>query len=286
MVCAAGPAARVLAGGSAARPTDARSLTRLPSAARAMCCLGVLASLAAGTSAAEERPAVVPYRPSVATPADLPAPGWPELEAGVQSAQGGGTARSQSLPVTFKLAWNESWAVLIGTDGHEWQRGYDGGTASGRGDTTLAIKRRWPVSPNLALGADVGVTLPTARRPLGSGGTDWTLNTIASFDKPGVHVDVNVTTTRLGAADAGQGAWQEGWAIAGSHPLDPRFGVTGELSGLVERGTPASLQGLVALSYNAGPALVLDVAAAAGLSRAAPTWQLMAGMTVQLGHWF
>jgi hypothetical protein len=28
-------------------------------------------------------PAVVPYRPSVATPADLPAPGWPELEAGV-----------------------------------------------------------------------------------------------------------------------------------------------------------------------------------------------------------
>src|SRR5882724_13406205 len=63
--------------------------------------------------AQDDGPAVVPYRPSVATPADLPAPGWPELEAGLSWAKGGDIARSQSSPVTFKLAWNESWAVLI-----------------------------------------------------------------------------------------------------------------------------------------------------------------------------
>ena len=34
-----------------------------------------------GAWAQVEGPAVVPYRPSVATPADLPAPGWPELAA-------------------------------------------------------------------------------------------------------------------------------------------------------------------------------------------------------------
>ena len=64
---------------------------------------------------------MVPYRPSVATPADLPAPGWPELEAGVAWAKGGDSAHSFSSPITFKLAWNESWAILIGTDAYDWQ---------------------------------------------------------------------------------------------------------------------------------------------------------------------
>jgi hypothetical protein len=54
----------------------------------------------------------------------------------------------------------------------------------------------------------------------------------------------------------------------------------------VQRGTSAQAQGLAALNYNVSRALVLDVAVAAGLSRAAPDWQLMAGMTIQLGHWF
>jgi hypothetical protein len=260
---------------------------RRRAAARLTRSVGIIAALAAGTSlAADDQPAVVPYRPSVATPADLPAPGWPEVEAGAHAAQGGGAAHSNSTPVTFKLAWDEHWAVLVGTDGREWQRAYDGSTASGLGNTTLAVKRRWPVDAGLALGADVGVSLPTAGRALGSGGTDWMLNAIASVDRPGLHVDLNLAGTRFGAADTGQGRWQGGWALAGSHPLDGRFAVTGELSGLAQRGSTASMQGLVALSYSASRALVLDVAAAAGLSRAAPGWQLMAGMTVQLGHWF
>jgi len=231
-------------------------------------------------------PAVVPYRPSVATPADLPAPGWPELEAGLSWAKGGDTARSQSSPVTFKLAWNESWGVLIGIDAYDWQRAVDGSTAHSGGNTTLTLKYKLPVNDNLALGVELGAALPTARQPIGSGSTDWGVNTIASFDYPGVHVDLNVSGARLGAVDEKQGPWQGGWALAASHPLDQRFGVTGEVSGLVQRGTSAQAQGLVALNYNVSNALVLDVAASAGLSRAAPDWQLMFGMTVRLGHWF
>ena len=231
-------------------------------------------------------PAVVPYRPSVATPAELPAPGWPELEAGGAWAKGGDSARSFSSPVTFKLAWNESWAILIGTDAYDWQRADDGSTAHSGGDTALTLKYKLPVNENLTLGAELGVTFPTARPPIGTGGTDWGINTIASFDYPGVHVDVNVAGAHLGAVDSGQGPWQGGWAIAASHPLNERLGVTGEVSGLVQRGTAAQTQGLVALNYNVSNALVLDVAVAAGLSRAAPDWQVMAGMTVRVGHWF
>ncbi len=251
--------------------------------------VAVVAVLVAGTSAAhaqEAGPPVVPYRPSVATPADLPAPGWPELEAGVQWAKGSDTARSQTSPVSFKLAWNESWAILIGTDIHDWQRDYDGNTAHSGGDTTLTLKYKLPIDEHLALGAQVGVALPTARPPIGTGATDWGVLGIASFDYPGIHVDANLGGAHQGSVDAGQGPWQGAWAVAASHPLNDQFGVTGELSGLVQRGTTGQAQALGALNYNVSRALVLDVAAAAGLSRAAPNWQLMAGMTVSLGHWF
>jgi len=251
----------------------------------------VVAAIAAGGAAGvaraqEESPAVVPYRPSVATPADLPAPGWPELEIGMQWAKGGDTARSQSSPVTFKLAWNESWAILVGTDIHDWQRAYDGSKAHSGGDTTLTLKYRLPVDEHLALGAELGVALPTARPPIGSGATDWGVNGIASFDYPGIHVDVNVAGAHQGAVDSGQGPWQGGWAIAASHPLSDTFGITGEFSGVVQHGTSAQTQALAALNYNVSRALVLDVAVAAGMSRSSPDWQLMAGMTLQLGHWF
>lgn len=255
---------------------------------RELAAIAAVVTIVAGAAARaqDDGPAVVPYRPSVASPAELPAPGWPELEAGVQGAKGGDTARSQSSPLTFKLAWNESWALLVGTDAYDWQRAHDGSTAHSGGDTALTLKYKLPVNDNLALGAELGVSLPTARPPIGTGRTDWGINAIASFDYPGVHVDLNVNGTRLGAVDAGQGSWQGGWAIAASHPLNEQLGVTGEVSSLVQRGTSAQTQALAALNFNVSRALVLDVAVAAGLSRTSPDWQLMGGMTVRLGHWF
>ena len=109
---------------------------------------------------------------------------------------------------------------------------------------------------------------------------------IASLDYPGVHVDLNGGGVHVGSVDTGQGPWQGAWAMAASHPLDERFAVTAEVSGVAQRGTSAQTQALVALSYNVSRALVLDVALASGLSRAAADLQVMTGFTVQLGHWF
>jgi len=69
-----------------------------------------------------------------------------------------------------------------------------------------------------------------------------TAATIASFDYPGAQVGVNFAGARLGAVDEGQGPWQGGWAIAASPPVDERFGITGEVSGLVQRGTSAQAE--------------------------------------------
>jgi hypothetical protein len=245
----------------------------------------VLCLSATCAHAEDEAPAVVPYRPSVATSADLPAPGWPELEAGFAWAKSD-SARAQSSPLLFKLAWSECWAVLVGTDAYDWQRSQDGVAAHGGGDTTLAIKYKLPVDEHLMLGAQAGLSLPTARAPIGSGHSDWGATAIASFDYPGVHLDVNVAGVHVGSVESGQSPWQGAWALAASHPLDERFAVTAEVSGIAQRGTAAQTQGLVALSYNVSRALVLDVAVATGLSRSAADLQVMTGFTVQLGHWF
>jgi hypothetical protein len=236
--------------------------------------------------AEDEAPAVVPYRPSVGTSAELPAPGWPELEAGVAWAKGADGTRAQSSPLLFKLAWSESWAMLIGTDAYDWQRSQDGVAAHSGGYTALGLKYKLPVDEHLALGAQAALVLPTARGPIGSGHSDWGLLGIASFDYPGVHVDLNLGGVHIGSVDTGLGRWQGAWATAASHPLDERFAVKAELSGIAKHGTPAQTQALVALSYNVSRALVLDVAVAAGLSRSAADLQVMTGFTVQLGHWF
>jgi hypothetical protein len=250
------------------------------------CVVILLIGSSASALGQEESPAVVAYRPSVATPADLPAPGWPQIEAGWNEAKGGDLARSESVPVAFRVAWTDNWGLIVGTDAYDWQKDLDGNTAHSGGDTTLQLKYRLPVNDSLSLGAQFGVALPTARPPIGTGKTDWGGLAIASFDTSLAHFDVNLEGTRLGAVDEGQGQWQGQWAIAASRPLPQGFTITGEFSGIVQRGTSAQAQVLGGLNYNVSREVVLDMAVAAGLSHATPNWQVTAGITVQLGHWF
>jgi hypothetical protein len=244
-----------------------------------------LATASAG-ACADEAPAVVPYRPTVSTPADLPAPGYPELEAGYLHTHGGDIARRESLPMTLKLAWDPRWALLIGTDARVAERDFGGVTTRSGGDTMLVLKYKLPLREDAALGLQAGPTLATARMPIGSGRTDWTLTGIASANFGDVHVDANVGAVRVGAVDPGQGRIMTNWSVAGSYPLDDRYTTEVEASGSAQRGTAAATTALAALSYSVSRALVVDVAASAGLSRRAPDWQLATGLTVQLGHWF
>ena len=261
---------------------------RSPSFRRAAGCAvaAVVAVLSVAVAAEDESPAVVPYRPSVATPAALPAPGWPELEAGWGEAKGGDAARSRSTPLLLKLAWSESWGVLVGTDACDWQRAFDGTTARSGGDTTLQLKYKYAVSDAVSLGAQAGAAMPTARPPFGTGKTDWNALGIASYSSDQGELDVNLGGTRLGAVDDGQGRWQGTWAVSSFHSLPHGFGITAEVSGVAQRHASALSQLLGALSYGVSRQLVLDVGVVAGLSRASPDWQIMTGLTVQVGHWF
>lgn len=230
-------------------------------------------------------PPVVPYRPSVSTPAQLSAPGYLELEAGGLRATSDGASRT-SVPYTLKLAFTPDWGVRVGGDGWVRQRA-SGRTDSGAGDTAVVLKRRFAVSDATAWGLELGETFPTAKSAIGIGHAATTINGIFSSDfAPAWHADINLNETRYDAGSGQPSAWQTGWAAAFSRTLTDTWGAVGELSGTHQAGTADTAQFLAAASWNQSPAAVFDFGFARGLSDATPHWQVFAGVTVRLGKLF
>ena len=128
------------------------------------CTVAALLIVFTHSAAAAEEPAATPYRPSVSTPATLSAPGWLEVEFGVQRVEGGDGARRDSLPYTLKLAFTPDWGVRVGGDLHVTNTDSDGTRLSGVGDTALMLKRRFAVNEDAAFGVEVGVISATAKR--------------------------------------------------------------------------------------------------------------------------
>jgi hypothetical protein len=258
-----------------------RAATHLALAVSIGIALITVTARSAGAATADETPAATPYRPSVSTPAALSAPGWIEIEAGLEHDHDG-AARRDSVPVTVKLAFTPDWGVRVGGDA--WVRARDdASSASGLGDTNVVAKRRFAIDDDSAFGLEAGVTLPTAAHPglgTGSGKPDWELNTIYSADFASVwHSDINVAATRLGGHDAGTARTQWLFAAALSRALDERWNVVGELSGTHQGGVEGTCQLLVAASYNVSRRLVVDAGAARSVRAGAPVWSAFTGFT-------
>jgi len=246
--------------------------------------IAALACLGAAHADDDGGPAVVPYRPSVSTPAQLSTPGWLELEAGGLRAGDGGAVRT-TLPYTLKLAFTPDWGIRVGGDAWVHQD-VGGGSRNSFGDTSVVLKRRFAVDDASAWGLELGETFPTAKGDVGIGHAQTTINGIFSSDfAPGWHTDINLNETHVTASNE-PGGWQAGWAAAVSRNLSDAWGVVGEFSGTHQAGTPDMLQFLAAASWNQSPAAVFDFGAARGLNEATPHWQIFAGVTLRLGKLF
>ena len=229
---------------------------------------------------ADDSPTVTPYRPSVSTPAALSAPGWLEIEAGVQRSRADDPARRDSVPYTLKLAFSPDWGIRVGGDALLQQVGADGLMVRGGGDTTAVLKRRFELSDASAFGLELGTKLPTARTGLGSGHSDAGLNGIYSTDFAGSwHTDINLAVTRLGGVDPGMGRTQMGWAAAVSRNVTEQWGMVGEFSGTRQAGNARTAQALVAASYSPSRLVTLDIGVSRGLNAASGGWSVFSGLT-------
>ena len=242
----------------------------------------LLAGIAHGAFA-DDTAGVTPYRPSVSTPAQLPAVGQLEYEAGFLSTRDGG-ARRDSVPVLFKLAFSEQWGVLVGGDAYVSARDGSGARARGLGDTEVVLKRAFLVDSATAFGVELAAKLPTAKDSMGSGKADYTLNTIFSKDIGKVHMDANANVTRLGAVDAGTGRNQTGLSASFSNEFAEHWGATAELSGTHRNGADNTAQLLLAAAYSPSKRVTIDFGVAHGLNAASPDWSLFGGLVVPLGQ--
>lgn len=226
-------------------------------------------------------PTATPYRPSLANPAELPQPGWLELEAGWQRQNGGEDLRRDSLPLTAKLAFNPHWGLLLGTELDVQRTETDHTGHRGNGDTTLIVKHLigGDAATRGAWGVEAGVKLATAPQTLGSGKTDYLLNLVYSVDGLGNRLDLNLGATQLGAEEDGLGRTQTSWAASLSRPLGARWGAFAELSGSDRTGTAATRQYMLGGSYSLNPRLVLDLGLSRGLTAATPDWGAAFGVT-------
>lgn len=260
-----------------ASPRHSHGRSGLACAAFALCTAAV----------ADEGPSVTPYRPSVSTPAALSAPGWLEVEVGVQSSRAQDPTRRDSLPYTIKLAFTPDWGIRIGGDAVVNQVSADDSRVRGGGDTTVVLKRRIAFSNESAFGLEFNAKLPTGRAGLSSGHSDFGVNGIYSADfADGWHTDINLLATHLGGVDSGGSPWKTGWAVALSRNLTERWAVAGEFSGTHQGGGGRTSQALVAASYALSRAVTLDIGASKGLSAASGGWAVFSGLTFLAAHLF
>jgi hypothetical protein len=154
----------------------------------------VLAACTASLPAQSRDPrAVQPERPTVATHAGTVAPGWLEIEAGVESDRFANGSHATGTPTVLKIGLGGRVQLnLAGT----WTRTAAGGTSSsGIGDASAGLK--WRVAEGARLLGDVAI-LPAVKFPTGSassgsgtGTTDISLLLISSHDAGPVAVDLN-----------------------------------------------------------------------------------------------
>ena len=239
-----------------------------------------------GTLFADDTPSATPSRPTVASGASISAPGWFELELGVQRTGAEPDARRDSLPYLLKYSLNPNWALWLGGEAHIRDRVADV-TERGIGDTSLTLKHKADVGDGpISAGFEVTVKAPTAddEKGLGSGKKDYTVKGIYGVDLPAsYHYDTNLAVTRQGAWDDGTGRNTFLFANAVSRPLTDKITLAADLSATMQKGTKAVTQLMLAGSYAYSKRVVFDAGAQFGTSNDAPNWTVFAGVTMLLG---
>lgn len=235
-------------------------------------------------ASAEDGPPVLPYRPTVSSPAQLPAPGQLELELGGLSIKTN-EERRDSVPYQFKLAFTENWGLLLGGDAYVWRRDPDN-RLSGFGDTSLTLKRAFLIDERTAFGLEFTSRMPSGKGDIGSAKADYILNGIFSKDIGDFHLDMNLNTTRIGAPDEGTGRTLTGVSSSLSTTLNEKWGAVGELSGTHQSGTPNNAIFLAALTYSPSKRMVIDFGLAKGLNKDSPDWSVFSGIVLPIANFW
>ncbi len=234
-------------------------MPRLPALRLLRPLLALLALLPSRPAAAQETAsdphAVQPERPTVATHAFTVAPGWVEIEAGLEWDRYRNRADGIAGPVVIKIGLAQR--LQLDLDGVLLRA--PGGGRAGFGDLALGLK--WHVLHGTPLLSDFAVvasvkapTAPTSNG-LGTGTTDVTLVLVSSHELGPISMDLNFGYTRRSGSGARAPRVASLWTAAFGGPLIGALGWVAELYGYPGTAGPEGAAPIVALL--GGPSLLV-----------------------------
>jgi hypothetical protein len=222
-----------------------------------------------GSAAAAQPPdphAALPERPSVATHAHTVAPGWVEIEIGVERPREDARFGDTGVPLSVKLGLTSTAQLVIAPSISRPAGGHTSFESVGIG-VKYRITDRAPVLGAIAVLPSVSLPVGNARRTdEDSVGALF----ITSRVMRAVSLDLNVGYIRR-SGDGSQVPVSEAlWAAAAGGPLAGRFGWVGEISGSPRTAGPAGRDAevnlLVGVTAALTPSVVIDLACALPLS--------------------
>jgi hypothetical protein len=220
-------------------------------------CALVLALAPARSGRAQAAPdphAVQPERPTVATHAGTVAPGWLEIETGVEVDGLQSAGSSLGIPTVFKLglAPRVQLNLLLPA-----ARPVGGGL--GVGDVGVGVK--WRALQDAPILGDFAilpfVKFPTGSTPAsqGTGTTDFSILLISSRTVGPVAIDLNLGYTIRSGNGAAAPTHSALWTASVGYPLLGRLGAVTEIYGYPATSGPAGMESIVALL--AGPTFLV-----------------------------
>jgi hypothetical protein len=240
-------------------------------------------------AAAPDPHAAQPERPTVATHAHTVAPGWLEIETGVQRQQEGALADRLALPLVLKVGLGSHVQLDLAPG---WDREAEHGhIQSGITDLVAGVKWRLiDAAPVLgAFAVQTTVSLPTgdANSGRGSGTAGLNLLAISSHQLGPVSVDVNIGYTRFGGDGSVTPNNSTLWTVSLGFPVAGRVAWAAEIYGYPGTSGPSGKPPVVAFltgpTFTARPCLVLDAGAIFDVEGFGGT-AIYAGMTWNIGR--
>ncbi len=230
--------------------------------------LAMLGLLAVWTSdllaqtAAPDPHAAQPERPTVATHAGTVAPGWLEIEAGIEVDQFDHASRGGVAPVLLKVGLAPR--LQLGVQGAIVRP--PGGDSTGFGGLSVGVK--WRLAESAPLVGDVSI-LPSFKTPsgsadsgAGSGTTDVSLLLISSHSIGPVAMDLNLGYTRRSGDGTLAPRTASVWTVSFGGRAHRALGWVGEIYGYPVTSGPAGAASIIAFlsgpSLQVRPWLVLD----------------------------
>jgi hypothetical protein len=250
---------------------------------------GFACTLAA--QAAPDPRLVQPERPTVATHAGTVAPGYVEIEAGVEADRlPDGVGRQLGTPTVVKVGLARRVQLNVGSSFLRLSGG-DAKARSGIGDLTAGVKWRMadaaPLLGRFAVLPFVKLPTGSADRGTGTGTTDAGLLLISSHQAYGVAVDLNAGYTRAGGDGTAVPRDATVWTASFGVPLHGPAGLAIELFGYPGTSGPAGSAPTTAFlggpTFLLRPWLALDAGVIRRLSGPQPN-AVYAGLVYNAGR--